>query len=123
MEAIIKLHITDCRESDWILDEYAAGKFRNLSDDGNIFILQPVGLLALCALLFQECFLRREGEAKGTALIAGGDQTSLDTESRAFLTVNELSNAKLPHGLGRFLRSKKNRKCLLSSVKQLLPYF
>ncbi len=33
MEAIIKLNITDCQESDWILDEYAAGKFRNLSDE------------------------------------------------------------------------------------------
>ncbi len=33
MEAIIKLNITDSRESDWILDQYAKGKLRNLTDE------------------------------------------------------------------------------------------
>lgn len=32
MEAVIKLNITDCREQEWLLDDYAKGKFQNLTD-------------------------------------------------------------------------------------------
>ncbi|MFI3306618.1 MAG: hypothetical protein R3Y68_08935 [Rikenellaceae bacterium] len=33
MEAVIKLNIIDCSEEEWLLDEYAKGKFQNLTDE------------------------------------------------------------------------------------------
>ncbi len=33
MEAVVKFNITDCREEDWMLSDYAKGKFQNLTDE------------------------------------------------------------------------------------------
>ncbi len=33
MEAVVKFNITDCREEEWTLDDYAKGKFQNLTDE------------------------------------------------------------------------------------------
>ncbi len=33
MEAVIKFNIIDCREEEWSIDEYAQGRFQNLTDE------------------------------------------------------------------------------------------